>query len=72
MKYRIKEYTNKYGNRTFQIQTEMWTWGWVDYEPWFNTKFYSLKEAESCVTWIHYIDKIEAENKAKPTEYHYK
>lgn len=72
MKYRIKEYTNKYGSRIFQVQTEKWIWGWVDYDTWFNTEFYNLRDAESCITRIEAIDKSEAENKAKPTEYHYK
>lgn len=66
-KYRIKEYTNKYGTRVFQVQIKKW-YGWVDFDTWFNTKHYSLLEAKNCIKW--WIES-KSENKAKRMEYHY-
>jgi hypothetical protein len=71
MKYRIKEYTNKYGTRVYQIQEKKW-WGWKNADRYHFTHKYSLNEAISLMKWMVACDLEDAQNKAKPTEYHYK
>ena len=44
MKYRIKEYTNKYGTRVYQIQEKKW-WGWKNADRYHFTHKHTLNEA---------------------------
>jgi hypothetical protein len=71
MKYRIKEYTDKYGTRVYQIQEKKW-WGWKNASRWYPTHNYTLHEATCRMKWMIASDELEAKNKAKPAEYHYK
>lgn len=70
MKYRIKEYTDNYGTRVYQIQEKKW-WGWRNADRWHFTHKYSIHEAKSLMKIMIDNDSEEAKNKAKDTEYHY-
>lgn len=70
MKYRIKEYTDKYGSRKFQVQEKKW-WGWKDCDRYHETCKGRLPEAEALIRWMIASEQEEAKNKAKKTEYHY-
>lgn len=73
--YRIKEYTDKYGQRKFQIQIKKYGWlfggWWKDYFTWHTTTFHALYEAKNCLHYIRYNEEQETKNRAKSVEYHY-
>ena len=73
MEFRIKEFTNKFGNRVFLVQRRkfflFFSW-WGEAVTWCTCKFYTLREAKNALSSIKADFKHQEANRKLPVKYH--
>ena len=73
MEFRIKEFTNTFGNRIFLIQRRknflFFSW-WGEASYWHTCKFYTLHEARNALSWIREDLESKGVNRKLSVKYH--